>query len=76
MRDNIMKEFWVKWLETDELDRVALISTLPIYNVVKVDAPPESYELSKYALATLINSYLSDLANIVEEQVKYTMDCT
>lgn len=54
-----MEEFWEKWLEADELDRLKLVEALPIYR-----------KMTKDCLALLVNSYFSDLAGIVERKTE------
>lgn len=47
-------EFWDKWIEADEIDRIALVGTLTPFTRGKV---------CRYMTATLMNSYLVDLYN-------------
>jgi hypothetical protein len=48
----MVKTFWKKWVDADEMERLKLIKTLPAFN---------RGNICRYMTATLMNSYLKDL---------------
>lgn len=48
------EEFWKKWYGADELERLALVETLTGFK-------------NNYSQASLLNSYLSDLTDFLED---------
>jgi len=56
----ISTKFWKKWYEANELERVALVKTLTLPAKIEDDG------LYNHECATLINSFLCDLADYLE----------
>lgn len=52
-------EFWKKWIEADELDKIRLVGTLTPFTRGRV---------CRYMTATLMNSYLVDLYNYAKNK--------
>lgn len=55
-------EFWEKWYKADELKRVELVGTLTL------PSPRLVGQDYKHHCAVLLNSYLTDLAEYMEEK--------
>lgn len=50
------KTFWRKWIEADEMERIAIVKLLPTF---------QRGGVTHHMTATLMNSYLRDLLNEV-----------
>jgi len=53
------REFWLDWIDADELERLKMIKTL---------TPFTRGGLCRHMSATLMNSYLVDLYNAVKKK--------
>ena len=53
MTQDLVNSFWKKWLEADELKQLDLVQTLT--------------GMKDYGTASLVNSYLTDLKDYLEE---------
>lgn len=56
--------FWDQWLRANELERVKLVQTLPMFTESKGS-------FAQYVSPTLLNSYFEDLY----ERILYRRDC-
>jgi hypothetical protein len=56
--DKAIKEFWNEWLKSDETERLKLIDSLPIMDLMVVRNP------------SMLNSYFEDLANTLKPKIK------
>jgi len=54
--EDLMGQFWDKWYHADELERLKLVQELT--------------GMSEHATATLVNSYVTDLAEYLEGILK------
>lgn len=58
--DQKIKEFWVKWLQANELEQLKLIQTLMLpSNVIRDE------KLFKYHCASVLNRYLEDMVKAI-----------
>lgn len=59
-------EFWDIWTSSDELKRKELIQTLTVFDLI-----PDPF--MRVAVLGLVNSYLVDLYNYMEDRMLYLM---
>ena len=57
--NNTNEVFWKRWLESGELERLNIISELPMFDKIK-------YESKHKVSVTLINSYFEDLSEYMK----------
>jgi hypothetical protein len=71
-----MNDYWQKWYKANELEREKIIETLNIqdhyihigwWELFIPNRIKQIRELRKYAIANIVNSYLTDLAEFMED---------
>jgi hypothetical protein len=60
-------EFWEAWLNSDELQRIALVRSLNVFELIKEPMERRAFE-------NLVNSYLADLHNYMVTKVPVRID--
>lgn len=58
------EQFWESWVNADELQKIRLVNTLSIFDMMK---EPEM----KRAFVSLVNSYLVDLHEYMADKMRY-----
>jgi hypothetical protein len=58
------EQFWEAWINADELQKVAMVQTLSVFNMVREPT-------MKRALVNLVNSYLVDLHSYMANKMRY-----
>ena len=61
--------FWDKWLKADELERLKLVQTLPMFK--EGIQKEKGIIFAQYVSPTLLNSYFEDLY----KRILYRRDC-
>lgn len=59
---NAADEFWETWVNSDELERISLVRSLNVFELIKDP-------MEKRAFENLVNSYLVDLHNYMLTRV-------
>lgn len=64
-----VEQFWIKWLQADELEQVKLLETLTMPSNVIRDK-----ELHQYHCAALFNRYLEDMVMVLSSMSPEQLD--